>query len=326
MKINALPMSDVSKTRVVFMGTPIFAETVLRALIDTRYDLVAVYTQPDKPSGRDQEVLKSPVKILAEAQRISLEQPSRLDDAAIDTLHSYKPDIVIVAAYGKILPEKMLKAPRFGCINIHASLLPRWRGASPVQNALLAGDTETGVTIMLMDTHMDTGPILAQKIVPIAPDDTTETLLPKLATTGSSLLLETLPDILQEKKEAVPQNENTATLCQLIEREDGKIFWSDEAETIYNRYRALTPWPGIFSFWKKGGSLFRIKLHRISLQRQNSEAQHALGEIFELGDKIGVETARGVIILNEIQLEGKDRVSIHDFIRGYPDFIGSVLE
>lgn len=308
------------------MGTPHFAETMLRSLVEAKYDVVATYTQPDRPSGRDQEVIKSPVKIFAEIQNIPVEQPSRLDEAALETLRSLKPDIVVVAAYGKILPEKMLDIPPFGCINVHASLLPRWRGASPVQNALLSGDTETGVTIMRMDAGMDTGPILGQKAIPIAPDDTTKTLLPKLAGAGSTLLLSILEQWLDKKIEPVPQDESRAMLCQLIEREDGKIFWNHTAETIYNRYRALTPWPGIFSFWKKSGSLLRIKFHRISLQKQSPEIHHELGQVFEIGDRIGIATSRGVILLDEIQLEGKESVSIGDFIHGYPDFIGAILE
>lgn len=319
-------MSKMDSTRVVFMGTPRFAETILRTLLEANVSVVAVYTQPDRPSGREQEVTQSPVKQLAESKNIPVEQPARLDDTAIDTLSSHKPDIVIVAAYGKILPEKMLGIPRFGCVNVHASLLPRWRGASPIQNALLAGDTETGISIMLMDRGMDTGPLLGQSSIPIAPDDTTETLLPKLMEKGSSLLLSILPEWLEKKIEPTPQQETGATLCQLIERDDGKIIWSDEATSIYNRFRALTPWPGVFTFWKKDGSLLRVKLHRISLQKKSPETKHELGQVFEIGEKVGVQTPEGIILIDEIQLEGKDRLAISDFVRGYPDFIGSILE
>lgn len=308
------------------MGTPRFAETILCDLLESNVSVVAVYTQPDRPSGREQEVIQSPVKKLAESKNIPVEQPPRLDDTAIDTLSSYKPDIVIVAAYGKILPEKMLGIPRFGCVNVHASLLPRWRGASPIQNALLAGDTETGVSIILMDRGMDTGPLLGRTSVPIAPDDTTETLLPKLTKQGSSLLLSILPQWIEKKIEPVPQQEAGATLCQLIERGDGKIIWSDEALAIYNRFRALTPWPGIFTFWKKDGSLLRVKLHRISLQKKSPETKHELGQVFEIGEKVGIQTSEGVVLVDEIQLEGKDRLAIGDFVRGYPDFVGSILE
>lgn len=319
-------MSDLSKTRIAFLGTPAFAETILHSLIEANCHITAVYTQPDKPSGRDQEFTKSPVKILAESRQIPVEQPSRLDESAIESFRKYEPDIAIVAAYGKILPEKMLGIPKFGCLNIHASLLPRWRGASPIQNTLLSGDTETGITIIKMDVGMDTGGIITEKKVSIAPLDTTETLLPKLAETGATLLLSILPDWLDGKDKTTPQDESSATLCQLIEREDGKIFWSDEAESILRRFRALQPWPGIFSFWRRNGSLIRIKFHRISIQKQNPEIKHELGQVFEIGERIGVSTGNGIILLDEIQIEGKDRISIVEFVRGYPDFIGSILE
>ncbi len=319
-------MPEASKTRVVFMGTPVFAETMLRSLAEAHYDIVAVFTQPDKPSGRNQEVIESPVKLFAASKNIPIEQPGKLDDLTMEKFRSYSPDIVIVAAYGKILPEKMLAIPPFGCINIHASLLPRWRGASPVHNAILAGDTETGITIMQMDAGMDTGPILATKSLPIAPLDTTTTLLPKLASLGSEILLSTLSRWIKKEIEATPQDASKATLCQLIEREDGKIFWSESAETLFNRYRALSSWPGVFSFWRKDGSLLRLKFHEISLQRHSPETQHSLGQVFEIGDSIGIQTGKGVIIVQMIQMEGKSPTPIADFIRGYPDFIGSVLE
>lgn len=319
-------MSETSDARVVFMGTPSFAESILTSLVDNHYNIVAVYTQPDRPSGRNQEVTQSPVKMFAEAHAIPVVQPDRFDRETIEQLREFKPDIIIVAAYGKILPQDVLNIPPFECINVHASLLPRWRGASPIQNALLAGDTETGVTIMKMDAGMDTGPIFQQKSLPISSSDTAETLLPKLAEAGASILLSTLEQWLDKKIDPKPQPSEGVTLCQLIEREDGKIFWSDEAESIYNRYRALSPWPGIFSFWRKDGSLLRIKFHRISLQKQSPETPHELGQVFEIGETIGIETARGTILLDEVQLEGKSSVPIKDFVRGYPDFIGAILE
>lgn len=319
-------MPETSDTRVIFMGTPLFAESILRSLVDAHYMIVAAYTQPDRPSGRAQEVTQSPIKIFAEAHKIPVEQPARFDRETIEKLQAFRPDIIIVAAYGKILPQEVLDIPPFGCINVHASLLPRWRGASPIQNALLAGDTETGVTIMKMDAGMDTGPILKQKTISIDPTDTTATLLPKLAEASATLLNNSLEEWLENKMEPSPQSSEGITLCQLIEREDGKIFWSDEAESIYNRYRALSPWPGIFSFWRKDGSLLRIKFHRISLQKQSPETSHELGQVFEIGETVGIETARGTILLDEVQLEGKSCVPIKDFVRGYPDFVGAILE
>lgn len=319
-------MPEASDTRVVFMGTPHFAESILSSLVNSHYTLVAAYTQPDRPSGRAQEIAKSPVKIFAETHAIPVEQPVRFDRETVEKLRVFKPDIIIVAAYGKILPQEVLDIPPFGCVNVHASLLPRWRGASPIQNALLAGDTETGITIIKMDAGMDTGPILKQKAIPIDPTDTTATLLTKLAESGAAILGNTLEKWLRGKIEPSTQPSEGVTLCQLIEREDGKIFWNNEAESIYNRYRALSPWPGIFSFWRKGGSLLRIKFRRISLQKQSPEAPHELGQVFEIGETVGIATARGIILLDEVQLEGKTCIPVKDFIRGYPDFVGAILE
>lgn len=308
------------------MGTPHFAEASLTLLFEAGYHIVAVFTQPDKPSGRDQTSVQSAVKIFAEKNTIPVIQPLTLKHEALEQLRSYRPDIVVVAAYGKILPESFLGVPRYGCVNVHASLLPRWRGASPVQNALLSGDTETGITILKMDRGMDTGPILSKRSIPLLPDDTTETLLPKLAQVGGTLLVETLPDWIEGRITPRDQDQTGVTLCQLIEREDGKLFWTESAETLYNRFRALQPWPGVFSFWKRGGSLLRLKLHHLSLHPHTPETPHDLGEVFELGEHVGVQTGNGVLFLHTVQLEGKSALPIADFIRGYPDFVGTRLE
>ncbi len=324
---RAKETSAVPQIRVVFMGTPDFAATALRKLLDTDYHVVAVYTQPDKPVGRKQEMTASPVKLLAVGNSIPVEQPARFDQAAIDTLRQYKPDVIIVAAYGKILPKGVLDIPGFGCVNIHGSLLPRWRGASPVQNALLSGDEETGVTIMLMDEGMDTGPILAQMAVPIAPDDTSATLLDRLASAGADFLIETLPLFIRRKIEARPQPEAGATLCQLIERDDGRILWNETAETIWNQYRGLSPWPGVFTFWRvTDGEFVRLKLTRIAIDRADPSPRKRLGEVFEYGEKIGVQTGSGVIFIESLQPSGKDEMTARDFLNGRKGFLGSILE
>jgi methionyl-tRNA formyltransferase len=179
---------------------------------------------------------------------------------------------------------------------------------------------------MLLDQGMDTGRFSNEKASQSLQTTPRKSCFPKLAEAGSTLLLSVLPEWLEKRREPTPQDETTATLCQLIEREDGKVFWNDNAETIYNRYRALSSWPGIFSFWRRNGSLLRVKLHRVSLQKQSPEIHHELGQVFEIGDRVGIQTARGIILLDEVQLEGKERVDIADFIRGYPDFIGAILE
>ena len=310
------------------MGTPDFAASFLQALIQNEYHVISVFTQPDKPQGREQETVFSPVKTIAVANKIPVEQPVKITESEIEKLKELKPDLIIVAAYGRILPKAFLDVPGFGCINVHPSLLPKYRGASPIQNAILNGETETGISIMLMDAGMDTGPILSQKSHPIDPNDTTITLEQKLSIEAVPLLMETIPLFIKRKIEPREQDSNEATLCELIEREDGRIFWNQSAERIYNRYRAFTPWPGIFTYWKKtaDGMPLRLKLITISHQKNNPAITRPYGEVFEVGEKIGISTDLGIIFPESVQLEGKDTVSIQDFVRGYPNFIGSVLE
>ena len=314
------------KVRVVFMGTPPLSATLLEALLAKGYNIVGVVTKPDKGVGRDNEKEGSAVKQLAIERGLSLLQPEKIDAEAIAAIKDWKPDLIVVAAYGRILPAPLLALPGFGCINFHTSLLPQWRGASPIQNALLAGATETGVTLMLMDQGMDTGDILTQKSVPIAPTDTTPTLTEKLLTLGTDLLIETLPLWIERKITATKQDAEKATLCQLIEREDGRVMWSDDAESIYNRYRALTPWPGIFTYFKRDDNLLRLKLITISCQKMNAATVHPLGTVFEIGEKIGVQTENGIIFLDEVQLESKSVLPIREFIRGNESFIGTLLQ
>lgn len=320
------PKTETPQIRIVFMGTPVFAETILRHLLDKKYHIVAVYTQPDKPSGRSQKLVASPVKQLAEANAIPVEQPEKFNDAALSQFTSYKPDLVVVVAYGKILPKSVLEVPGFGCVNIHPSLLPKFRGPSPIQNALLLGEKETGVSIMLMDEGMDTGDILIQKSLAIQPLETAEELSARLSQLAAPLLDTALLGWIERTAQPKPQDSSQATLCQLIEREDGHIVWTDDAESIFNRFRALYPWPGIYSFWKKDEGLLRLKLTRISFQKQNPQVPHHHGEIFELGEKIGVQASQGIIFLEEVQLEGKTALSIQEFVKGYPQCIGSILQ
>lgn len=313
------------KIRTIFMGTPDFASHILLALIEQKYHIVSVITKVDKPSGRKQEETESAVKKIAIKHNLPLLQPAKFDAQTIDIIKKLEPDLIIVAAYGKILPTEILKIPGFGCINVHASLLPKWRGASPIQNALLSGDKETGITVMLMNEGMDTGDILTQKKITIDPDDTKESLSARLMEAGKELLLETLPRFIERTVQSTSQDHNQATLCQLIEREDGHILWTETAESIYNRYRALYPWPGIFSFLSKDGTLLRLKLHRISYQKQSPQIRHPLGQIFETGEKVGVQTSDGVVFLEEVQLEGKTRLPIKEFLLGNREIIGSSL-
>lgn len=317
--------SDTPAVRVVFMGTPELSQELLATLIDHQYNIVAAVTKPDAKQGREQTPLPSPVRTLAESKNIPVLTPAKIDDSFVAELKSLKPDLIIVAAYGKILPERVLSLPGFGCLNIHYSLLPRFRGASPIQNALLFGDTETGVTLMRMDAGMDTGDIIATQKVAIDPDDNTLTLTPKLNEAAKDLLVKTLPLWIKQKIQSTPQREEGVVLCQLIERQDGKIEWSDDAQSIYNRFRAFVPWPGIFCYWKQGESFTRLKLTVIRPHVLPVAKKYQLGEVFQLADCIAVQCGSGVIMLDVVQLEGKSAVPIKDFVNGNPDFIGSFL-
>ncbi len=322
---DKMPRPATPDIRVVFMGTPEFSKDILEGLLDCDYHIVACYTRPDKPVGRKQELMLSPVKRISIERNIPVEQPIRFDAAAIDQLRSYHPDLVVVAAYGRLLPEHALSVPKFGCLNVHTSLLPRWRGASPVQNALLAGDTGTGVTIIRMDVGMDTGPILAQEAFHIRDNDTRDSLLSRMTEDGIRLLADSIPRWVEHRITPREQDGSQATLCQLIEREDGHIFWSESAESVLNRYRALHPWPGIFTFWNRTEGLLRLKLVRISIQKSDPSASHSFGEVFQSGEKIAVQTGVGLVFIEEVQPEGKNAMPIRDFLNGRPDFIGAIL-
>ncbi|MEI6650501.1 MAG: methionyl-tRNA formyltransferase [Candidatus Moraniibacteriota bacterium] len=326
--VTATKRSDPDSTpkiNVVFMGTPPFSASLLTVLIDGGYHIVAVFTRPDKESGRGKKIMPSAVKDMAIAHGIPVEQPHRFDDDSIAKLRSYKPDLIVVAAYGRILPKTVLDMPGFGCINVHTSLLPRWRGASPVQNTLISGDTETGVTLMLMDEGVDTGDIIATSKRSIADDDTYHSLLGKLASDAANLLIATLPSFVERTIEPKKQDGAQATLCQLIERDDGRIFWNDSAMNIHNRFRGLSPWPGIFSFWKqKDGGYVRLKFTKLSIWDDDADTR-SFGEVFEADDRIAVQTGSGIVFIDEIQPEGKKPMPVRDFINGRPDFLGSIL-
>ncbi|MEP7162781.1 MAG: methionyl-tRNA formyltransferase [Candidatus Moraniibacteriota bacterium] len=315
----------IPQVPIVFMGTPDFSAEALKSLLEKGYHVVGVVTQTDRPVGRKQEIMPTPVKKLALENNIPVLQPETMDKEAIAALSKWKPDLIVVAAYGKILPQAILDIPGLGSVNVHASLLPKWRGASPIQNALMAGETVTGITLMLMNVGMDTGDIIAEKSIAIDPNETADQLTKRLALLGGSFLVEILPGWIKRRIIPQPQNDSDATLCQLIEREDGRVFWSAPAEEIYNRYRGLTPWPGLFTFWKKEDDHIRLKLLKISLQKTSPLIEAPLGTVFEVGEKIAVRTSTGIIFLEEIQMEGKEPVSIRDFLNGNPDFVGSLL-
>lgn len=307
-------------TRVIFMGTPSFSAPSLQVLIDGPFDLVAVVTQPDRPSGRGRKLIPSPVKALAQAHGVPVLQPPTLRrPEVVAELASLQPHVVVVAAFGQILRPEVLSLPPLGCINVHASLLPRWRGAAPVQAAILAADQVTGSTIMLMDEGMDTGPILAQAALAIADQDTGGTLTKRLAQHGADLLAETLPGWLRGEILPRPQDERLATTCRPLRKEQGEIDWSQPAEALWRQVRAFNPWPAATATWN--GRILKI------LQALPSPAQPGAppGTVVQLPEGVAVVTGRGCLALQELQLAGRRPVAVDDFVRGQRDFVGSRL-
>ncbi len=322
---STVTKAPAPQIRVVFMGTPAFAADILMTLIEDKYNIVGVVTKADKPAGRKGEMTVSAVKKLALEYSLPLIQPEKLDDQAYAELKALAPDIFVVAAYGKILPKRFLELPGFGAVNVHASLLPLYRGSSPIHNALLDGREETGITLMQMDTGMDTGDMIVQKTVKINPDETLEPLTNKLTLLAKKMISETLPLHVKKKTTLTPQPATGATLCQLIERGDGQIIWNTEALTIYNQYRALTPWPGLYTFWPQKNGLLRLKLHVIKYLPEK-ELSPIHGTVLLHENSVAVQAERGMILLEEIQLEGRKRMSIEEFLKGNPSFVGSVLK
>ena len=310
--------------RIVFMGTPEFGVPPLEYLLKSEYRVVAVYTQPDKPTGRGRSLEQSPVKKVALEHDVEVFQPLKLRSPdEVERLANLKPDLILVAAFGQILPRSVLDIPRFGCLNIHPSLLPRFRGATPIPSAILSGDKETGVTIMLMDAGMDTGPIVTQIIVGIEPDDTTESLSGRLSQAGVRLLGETLPLWFDGSLKAQPQDGSKATYTAPISKEDGLVNWQLSAEEISRRVRAFYPWPGCYTFWQ--GKSLKI-LEATPLHKERTQTP---GKVIALTSgqpaTVGVETEDGVLGLLRVQLEGKRALTAAEFLPGQRNFVGSVL-
>jgi methionyl-tRNA formyltransferase len=308
--------------RTVFMGTPQFAVTILESLLRSSHRVVAVYTQPDKAAGRGRPVVSSPVKKLAMERQIPTFQPETFESSkVVDKLASFQPELIVVTAFGCILPRAVLSLPKFACLNVHPSLLPRHRGPSPVASAILRGDELTGVTIMLMDAGLDTGPILAQEKVGISCTDTTGSLGAKLGDVGARLLLQTLPGWLGGDLRPQAQDESEATYSKLITSEDAEIDWGLSAVELWRMVRAYTPWPGCYT-WCHGK---RLKIHGAVPLPDGKSGE--IGKVVTLAEQpeIGVVTKKGILGLCQVQLEGKREMPATDFVRGKRDFIGCIL-
>lgn len=322
--------------RVVFMGTPQFAVPPLEALLRAGYEVAGVLTRADQPAGRGRQVEESAVKQVARAAGLPVQQPRTLRDPdAMAAMAGLMPEVIVVAAYGLILPPAVLRLPPRGCINIHGSLLPKHRGAAPIAAAILDGDSESGVSIMLMDAGVDTGPVLRRESLPIDGDDTTGTLTAKLAAVGAGLLIHTLPGWLSGEVDPVPQPSEGASYAPRIEKRDGQIDWREPAGLIARRVRAYQPWPSAYSSWR--GQLLRVLRARAgrepgSLGPECGEetdpigAPNAAGLVIEgARGEAGVFTGDGVLWLEEVQLAGKRALPVEEFLRGAPGFVGSRL-
>ena len=306
-------MVTSASLRIVFFGTPAFAVPTLDALIGSPHQIVAVVTQPDRPRGRGQKTSDGPVKARAIAAGLPVLQPDRLkDDSFLRELMALDADLGVVAAYGKILTDAVLAVPRLGLINVHASLLPKFRGAAPVHRAIIAGETGTGVTIMRVVKALDAGPMLATAKSPIGPDDTSDAVEHDLARLGAALLVEIVDRLAQGPVEEMPQNDAAATYAPRLSKVDGLIDWSVSAAEIHNRIRGLHPWPHAFTFH----AAHRLILHRSAVEGPAPSVPH--GTIVEAAaDRLLVATGAGALRLTEIQPEGKRPLATRDFLAGH---------
>lgn len=305
------------KERIVFMGTASFSLAVLKMLIEEGYNIVGVVTQPDRYVGRKKVLTMPDVKVEALKYDIPVIQPARIKED-YQAVADLKPDLIITAAYGQIVPQAVLDIPRLGCINVHASLLPLYRGGAPVHQAIIDGQEKTGVTIMYMVKKMDAGDMIAQKETPILEEDTVGILYDRLSDLGAELLKETLPDILKGTNQRIPQDENLVTYAPTLSREDERLDWNMSARQVYNKVRGTNPWPGSYTTYQ--GKTVKIWAGQVH-QCENAMKHHAHqdnGTIVKIfNDAIGVKVNDGVYLITELQLEGKKRMSVKDYLNGH---------
>jgi methionyl-tRNA formyltransferase len=296
--------------RIVFVGAGAIGVPTLQALLKSEHEVVGVVTQTDKPVGRAQSMEPTPVKKAMRGSAVRILQPARIkDQQAIEQIRALKPDVIVVVAYGQILPRDVLEIPEIACLNLHASLLPRWRGAAPIQAAIAAGDQGTGITVMYMDEGLDTGDILLQRAIDIRSDDTGGSLHDRLAQIAPDALLESLRMLGTGNAPRIAQDNNVATYAPKLKREDGKIDWSEQAEVIERKIRAFNPWPG--AFMKIGGR--NLKIFSASILDLRGDP----GEILRSEKELVIAAGKGALSLGDVQLEGKRRMSASEFLRGH---------
>jgi len=311
----------IAPWRIVFFGTPVFAIPSLKRLVEGPDKVEVVVTQPDRRRGRGQKVVVTPVKELASNRGLLILQPENVKEEAVqERVKNVQPDLFVVVAYGQIFPKSLLKIPKQGSVNVHASLLPKYRGAAPIPWAILNGESVTGVTTMMMDEGMDTGDILLQAKVPIGERGTAEALHDQLASLGARLLLETVEGMKAGKIHPVPQDHSMATYAPSIKKEDGHIDWSKEAEEIDRKVRAFDPWPGAFTRWD--GRLLKICKGEVRVGAPRGKTGAV---VWGGSDFIEVETGKNSFLIKEVQLEGGRRMDIRDFLPGHPVSAGTVF-
>lgn len=302
------------------MGTPDFAVSILRAVHEAGHEIALVVTQPDKPKGRSGALQMSDVKRYATEHDLQVFQPEKISAAeSVEELAEYDPELIVVAAFGQILSKDILEMPKYGCINVHASLLPRLRGASPIQTAILEGDAETGVTIQQMGEGLDTGDIISKESIPVEAGDTGGSLFDKLAVLGAALTVSTIEDIKNGRAERIPQDESLATYAKKIDKSMGLIDWNKDADVTERMIRALDPWPSAYTYLDG-------KMLKIWSAAADSDSEASPGTVVKVSkEDITVACGKGSLILKEIQLEGRKRMKVRDFLAGYDMKPGKVL-
>lgn len=308
--------------RIVYMGTPDFSVPALKALVEAGHDVIAVVTQPDKPKGRGKEIQMTPVKEQALEFHIPVYQPVKARDPEfIKILTDLAPDVMVVAAFGQLLPKSILDIPRYGCVNIHASLLPKYRGASPIQYAVINGEKESGITTMVMAEVLDTGDMLDQEILTLDPKETGGSLHDRLSEVGGALIVKTLKKLEEGTAVRIPQDETKSCYVGMIKKSMGDIDWSMDAKAIERLIRGLNPWPSAYTGWN--GKV--IKIWEASVI--DKEYEGACGQVVEAGrDRLVVKTGKGGLSVTELQLQGKKRMDTGAFLRGYSIAEGTVFE
>lgn len=313
--------------KIVFIGTPEFGAIILEELVSNKYKPVLVVAETDKPAGRNQIVTPPPVKVVAEKYKIPVLQPEKIRNLELE-IRNLKPDLIIVAAYNQILPRGILEIPKYGCLNVHPSLLPKYRGPSPIQYAILNNDEETGVTIILMNEKIDEGDILASKKLIMKNEKLDCGLLSKkLAKLGTELLIETVPKWIKKDIKMEPQDNSKATYTKILTKDDGRINWQKDAEEIEKQIRAFSVWPGAFTFWLKDDKLLRIKILKARVYKFSQEFVYIIGRTLVVPqNEAAVQCGKDYLVIEEIQLEGKKEMKSEEFLRGHPDFVGTILK